>query len=55
MAPKRRRDAVAKEIPKTYTFGRSLIDEGDITDLQKSHDWDHEGSREGDRAEAPQE
>jgi hypothetical protein len=28
MAPKRRRDAVAKEIPNMYIFGRSLIDEG---------------------------
>jgi hypothetical protein len=26
MAPKRRHDAVVKEIPKTYTFGRSQID-----------------------------
>jgi hypothetical protein len=30
MAPKRRRDAVAKEIPKTYTFGRSEIDVGSL-------------------------
>jgi hypothetical protein len=36
MAPKRRRDAVAKEISKTYTFGRSLIDGGDIASLQKN-------------------
>jgi hypothetical protein len=36
MAPKRRRDAVAKEIPKTYTFGRSMIDGGDISSLQKN-------------------
>jgi hypothetical protein len=33
MAPKRRRDAVAKEIPKMYTFGRSMIDGGDISSL----------------------
>jgi hypothetical protein len=36
MAPKRRRDAVAKEILKTYTFRRSLIDGGDIASLQKN-------------------
>jgi hypothetical protein len=36
MALKRRRDTVAKEIPKTYTFGRSLIDEGDVASLQKN-------------------
>jgi hypothetical protein len=36
MAPKRRRDVVAKEIPMTYTFRRSLIDGGDISSLQKS-------------------
>jgi hypothetical protein len=36
MAPKRRRDAVAKEILKTYTFGRSLIDGGDVNSLQKN-------------------
>jgi hypothetical protein len=36
MAPKRRRDAIAKEIPKTYTFGRSLIDGGDIASHQKN-------------------
>jgi hypothetical protein len=35
MAPKRRRDAVAKEIPKTYTFGRSVIDGVDVNSLQK--------------------
>jgi hypothetical protein len=36
MALKRRRDAITKEIPKTYTFGRSLIDDGDITGLYKN-------------------
>jgi hypothetical protein len=36
MAPKRRRDPVTKEIPKTYTFGRSLIDETDMNNLQKN-------------------
>jgi hypothetical protein len=36
MAPKRRRDAVAKEIPKTYTFGRSQIDGTDVSSLQKN-------------------
>jgi hypothetical protein len=36
MAPKRRRDVVAKEISKTYTFGESLIDEGDVASLQKN-------------------
>jgi hypothetical protein len=36
MAPKRRRDAVAKEIPKTYTFGRSQIDRTDVSSLQKN-------------------
>jgi hypothetical protein len=36
MAPKRRRDVAVKEIPKTYTFGRSLIDEGDVASLQKN-------------------
>jgi hypothetical protein len=36
MAPKRRRDTVAKETPKKYTFGRSLIDGGDISSLQKN-------------------
>jgi hypothetical protein len=36
MAPKRRRDAVAKEIPKMYTFGQSLIDGGDMASLQKN-------------------
>jgi hypothetical protein len=30
MAPKRRRDAVAREIPKTYTFGQSQIDKTDV-------------------------
>jgi hypothetical protein len=34
MAPKRRRDAVAKEILKTYTFGRS--DGTDVGSLQKN-------------------
>jgi hypothetical protein len=37
MAPKRRRDAVAKEIPKTYTFGRSQIDSTDVGSLVKNH------------------
>jgi hypothetical protein len=37
MAPKRRRDAVAKEIPKTYTFGRSQIDSTDLGSLVKNH------------------
>jgi hypothetical protein len=36
MAPKRRRDAVAKEIPKTYTFGRSQMDGADVNSLQKN-------------------
>jgi hypothetical protein len=36
MAPKRRRDAVAKEIPKTYTFGRSRIDNTDVGSLVKN-------------------
>jgi hypothetical protein len=36
MAPKRWRDAIAKEILKTYTFGRSMIDGGDISSLQKN-------------------
>jgi hypothetical protein len=36
MAPKRRRDAVAKEIPKTYTFGRSQIDGTDVGSLVKN-------------------
>jgi hypothetical protein len=36
MAPKRRRDTVAKDFPKTYTFRRSLIDEGDVASLQKN-------------------
>jgi hypothetical protein len=36
MAPKRRRDAVAKEIPKTYTFGRSQIDNTDVGSLVKN-------------------
>jgi hypothetical protein len=36
MAPKRRCDTVVKEIPKMYTFGRSLIDGGDIASLQKN-------------------
>jgi hypothetical protein len=36
MAPKRRRDVVAKEIPKTYTFGRSMIDGGNISSLHKN-------------------
>jgi hypothetical protein len=29
-------DAVTKEIPKTYTFGRSLIDGADVNTLQKN-------------------
>jgi hypothetical protein len=33
MGPKRRCDAVAKEIPKTYTFGRSQIDGIDVRSL----------------------
>jgi hypothetical protein len=37
MAPKRRRDAVAKEIPKTYTFDRSQIDGTDVGSLVKNH------------------
>jgi hypothetical protein len=37
MAPKRRCDAVAKEIPKTYTFGRSHIDSTDVGSLVKNH------------------
>jgi hypothetical protein len=36
MAPKRRRDAVTKEIPKTYTFGRSQIDVTDVGSLEKN-------------------
>jgi hypothetical protein len=36
MAPKRRRDAVAKEIPKTYTFCRSQIDGTDVSSLQRN-------------------
>jgi hypothetical protein len=36
MAPKWRHDVVAKEIPKTYTFGWSLIDKGDMASLQKN-------------------
>jgi hypothetical protein len=36
MAPKRRCDAIAKEILKTYTFGRSMIDGGDISSLQEN-------------------
>jgi hypothetical protein len=36
MALKRRRDAVAKEILKTYTFGRSQIDGTDVNSLQKN-------------------
>jgi hypothetical protein len=36
MAPKRRRDVVAKEIPKTYSFGRSVIYGGDVASLQKN-------------------
>jgi hypothetical protein len=36
MALKRRRDTVAKELLKTYTFERSLIDERDIASLQKN-------------------
>jgi hypothetical protein len=36
MAPKRRRDTVAKEIPKTYTFSRSQIDETNVSSLQKN-------------------
>jgi hypothetical protein len=36
MAPKRRRDAVAREIAKTYTFGRSQIDKTDVESLVKN-------------------
>jgi hypothetical protein len=36
MAPKRRRDAVAREIAKTYTFGRSQIDSTDVGGLVKN-------------------
>jgi hypothetical protein len=37
MALKRRHDAIAKEIPKTYTFGRSQIDSTDVGSLMKNH------------------
>jgi hypothetical protein len=36
MAPKRRRDAGTKEIPKTYTFSRSQIDGTDVGSLVKN-------------------
>jgi hypothetical protein len=36
MAPKRRCDAVAREIAKTYTFGRSQIDSTDVGGLVKN-------------------
>jgi hypothetical protein len=36
MAPKRRCDAVAREIAKTYTFGRSQIDKTDVESLVKN-------------------
>jgi hypothetical protein len=36
MAPKRRRDAVAREIAKTYTFGRSQIEKTDVESLVKN-------------------
>jgi hypothetical protein len=36
MAPKRRRDTVAREIAKTYTFGRSQIDKTDVESLVKN-------------------
>jgi hypothetical protein len=36
MAPKRRRDAVAREIAKTYTFSRSQIDGTDVGALVKN-------------------
>jgi hypothetical protein len=36
MALKRRRDAVAKEIPKTYTFGRSQVDNTNMGSLVKN-------------------
>jgi hypothetical protein len=36
MAPKRRRDAVAREIAKTYTFGQSQIDKTDVESLVKN-------------------
>jgi hypothetical protein len=36
MTPKHRRDVVAKKIPKTYSFGRSVIYGGDVASLQKN-------------------
>jgi hypothetical protein len=36
MAPKRKRDATAKEMLKMYTFGQSLLDEKDIALLRKN-------------------
>jgi hypothetical protein len=36
MAPKRRRGAIAREIAKTYTFGRSQIDKTDVDSLVKN-------------------
>jgi hypothetical protein len=36
MAPKWRRDTISKELPKTYTFSRSLIDEKDVALLRKN-------------------
>jgi hypothetical protein len=36
MSPKRRRDAGTKEIPKTYTFGRSQIDGTNVGSLVKN-------------------
>jgi hypothetical protein len=36
LALKRRRDAVAREIAKTYTFGRSQIDKTDVDSLVKN-------------------
>jgi hypothetical protein len=36
MVPKRRRDAVASEIAKTYTLGRSQIDKTDVDSLVKN-------------------
>jgi hypothetical protein len=36
VASKRRRDVIVKEIPKTYIFGRSLIEGGDMASLQKN-------------------
>jgi hypothetical protein len=53
MAPKRRCDVVAKEIPKTYTFGRSQIDEADVFTSEEPHDQDRASPWPRDRTEAP--